>query len=170
LTWKNVATITVTRSGTVDDGFFYSTSAEEADDANFLTVGSVNLVSGVTTFKVDGWDAYLDGTTNYLQFSRANSVDPFMGSFSVGGQSQVWNPISSANPSFLTVTGDSISDLQLAVNYTNTPNFSFDVAIFSTGGAGGEGGGGTTPEPATMLIFGCGIVGAGLAARRRMKK
>ncbi|MDR0870619.1 MAG: PEP-CTERM sorting domain-containing protein, partial [Planctomycetaceae bacterium] len=78
------------------------------------------------------------------------------------------------NPSSLVISSLASGDYTLDIYVRNSDttggvgadlNFTGDFSFF-----GNTPDPSTTPEPATMLIFGLGIAGAGLAARRRMKK
>jgi len=138
-------------------------------DTFYITLQPHSSFSAASAFNmtVNYWDAFGDLQTTGVIKSAFTSSNMFLGfNLDEGAfiQSVTFASIASPNNGF-NIAGMGFGDHGLVDNPTYRPDPDAGGA-----GLGGDGGPAGTPEPATLLILGLGVVGAGFAARRRMTK
>ena len=121
-----------------------------------------------------------DGAINsfYLSVGTHANESSTQGTFNVTitnstGQTQTINNIAYGWIGFVFDEGSYLTDIKITQNANPNTGFFFDFvpgdgALLN--GGGDDVGVASTPEPATMLIVGLGLAGAGWASRRRWKK
>ncbi len=103
------------------------------------------------------------GTFSKLQLNIDASADGFVTFTGVPGGTSTSFALTGSGQNFFTITGENFSTVFL----TTTVDIIADIQQIRLGTGTSVPPGDTVPEPATMALFGLGLLGAGFARRRR---